>query len=71
MDTLLWLIHTPAVVGAVTGLMTAAWADYVAFRSWKSWHDIVTYSWSLATFRWFQGAVVGALTGAGYNVVTS
>lgn len=63
-----WL-QMPIVRGAITGALAAAGADYMAFRSWKSWHDIVTYSWSTALFRWIQGAVTGALASLGLGVV--
>jgi hypothetical protein len=53
--------------GALSGLLSAAGADFLAFRSWKSFHDMATYDWGVAAFRWLQGAIVGALTGAGYG----
>lgn len=51
--------------GTLTGVLSAMAIDYHAFRSWKSWHDAASYQWSLACWRWVQGAVVGAVTGAG------
>ena len=44
------------------GQPMAAIVDVGAFRGWKSWDDAMTYNWGIASFRWFQGMVVGALT---------
>ena len=63
-----WLSN-PIVQGAVTGAATAAAVDWAAFKAWKKWQDIVTYDWSVATFRWVQGAVVGAVTAAGFGAL--
>lgn len=71
-------LHHPvaqaAIKGALTGAGAAAVVDFNNFRAWKDWHDVLTYSWSLATFRWFQGAFVGAVIGAtstlGINLVS-
>lgn len=60
-----FLAHSPAGIGLTTGLGAAMWTDLLAFRRWKSWHDVARYSWSTATFRWAQGASVGLLTGLG------
>jgi len=46
-------------------LLAAAAVDFAAFRAWKSFNDVATYDWSTASFRWFQGAVVGFLSAAG------
>ncbi len=51
--------------GGVSGLLTAATVDFQAFRAWKSFDDAASYGWSIAAFRWIQGSVIGALTGAG------
>lgn len=69
MDYVQALLQIPAVQGGLTGLGTAAWADFVAFRQWKRWGEFVTFDWSLATFRWFQGFVVGAVLGGGIGAV--
>ena len=61
---------TQVVAGALAGWAGAARADYMAFKAWKSWGEFKTYDWPTATFRWFQGAVVGALAGAGYSSIT-
>lgn len=61
------ILHSSITRGAIAGIVSAAAVDFHAFRSWKSWHDLGTYSWGLAAFRWFQGAVVGAIVAAGYG----
>lgn len=53
------------VKGALTGALAAAAVDIAAFRSWKSINEALEYEWSIAIFRWGQGAVVGFLTAAG------
>jgi hypothetical protein len=65
------ILHSTAMQGAVTGFLSAAGIDFQAFRAWKSFDDARKYSWSLAAWRWFQGAFVGALTGMGYGAVIS
>lgn len=59
----------PVVHGAVTGLITAAGIDLHAFLSWKKVQDAVAYDWGVALWRWFQGAVSGAIVAAGYGAV--
>lgn len=53
------------VAGAVSGALSAAAADYGAFRTWKSVQEALAYSWGLACWRWFQGAVFGAVGALG------
>jgi hypothetical protein len=64
-----WLLAHPTtrkvLIGAGTGAISALAVDYHAFRSWKTWHDVATYEWGIASFRTVQGAGVGALTGFG------
>lgn len=55
--------------GIITGIGGAALVDAKAFFDWKSWDDCATFSVKLASFRWFQGAVGGALMGAGLGWV--
>ena len=55
----------PIVKGAIAGAVSAATVDFAAFRAWKSFSDAATYGWITAAFRWFQGAIVGAVTAAG------
>lgn len=65
------LIHNPivlrlikaAALGALTGAGGAARADYHAFKTWNSVADAKAYNWSVAAWRWFQGAVTGAVGG--------
>lgn len=64
---LVWLSHTAAFKGAVSGLVSAAIVDLHAFATWKSAHDVVSYDWGTAGLRWTQGIVGGALTGLGYG----
>jgi hypothetical protein len=42
--------------------------DFQAFRSWKSFQDVASYSWGTALFRWVQGAIVGFVTAAGLGL---
>lgn len=62
-------LHNPLVQGALTGLVSAAGVDFAAFRSWKSFDDAHNYDWKLAIWRWFQGAVLGVLSGAGLAAI--
>lgn len=66
-----FLIHHPVVSviakGALVGVLTAAASDYAAFRSWKSYRDFYTYDWGVASFRWLQGAFVGAVAAVPVN----
>lgn len=64
------LLSNPFVAGAIAGVVSAAAADLTAFRSWKSFDDAKTYSWAVAAFRWFQGAVLGALAAVGIAGLT-
>ena len=65
------LAHHPLMHAAIAGAIAAAGTDLLAFRSWQSWHEFTTYRWSVASFRWFQGAVTGALAFAGLGAVLS
>lgn len=59
-----------SIAGALSGATSAASVDFAAFRTWKTWQDGIKYDWTTATFRWFQGAVVGAATGLGIGAIT-
>lgn len=63
------LLANPLLNGAVTGLLAAASVDFAAFRAWKSFDDAKTYDWSVALFRWVQGAIVGVVAAAGLGVI--
>lgn len=65
------ILHSSAAHGAVTGWLSAAAVDFHAFLAWKKLDDFITYDWSTALFRWGQGIVVGAVTGAGYGALVS
>ena len=67
--TVMSVLHSTFVQGAVTGVLAAAAVDFAAFRSWKSFHDAATYQWTTALFRWFQGAVVGGVAALGYGAI--
>lgn len=54
--------------GALTGWASAAVVDYHAFTTWKSFGEAKSYAWGIAAWRWVQGAVMGAVTGAGLGV---
>jgi hypothetical protein len=66
MDFYAFFTH-PITQAVLTGIAGAAAADFAAFRSWKSWQDGAVYNWATASWRWFQGAVVGLITGFGFS----
>lgn len=59
------VVHGPILQGMISGALGAAIAD---LRAWQSWEDarfqIMTASW-----RWLQGAILGAVGAAGYSAV--
>ncbi len=57
------------VKGAVTGAFAAAMVDLRIFFAWKSITEAKDYRWDVAAWRWFQGAVSGALAAAGYGAM--
>ena len=59
------------LAGALSGLVTAARVDYEAFKAWKDVNELLNYNWGLALWRWFQGAVIGAVTMAGVFEVSA
>lgn len=60
------ILHSPIVAGALTAFVSAAATDlHAAVGKWTCWNDAWEYKWSVATFRWFQGTVLGAGAGAG------
>lgn len=64
------VLNNSIVKGALSGVVAAALVDIAAFRQWKNFHDAATYGWGTAAFRWFQGAVSGALTAAGIGAIS-
>jgi hypothetical protein len=68
--TIQTVLASPAVRGALAGLISAALVDFAAFRSWKTFHDAYVYDWGTASWRWLQGAIVGAVTGSGLSVIS-
>lgn len=54
-----------ALLGAAGGALAAARVDYAAFKSWKDVHEAMQYNWWTAVWRWFQGAVGGAIGALG------
>lgn len=58
-----------ALAGAVAGFGGAVLVDYAEFRKWKSFDDALTYNWSVAAFRWVQGAVGGVVAAFGYDAL--
>jgi hypothetical protein len=63
------LLHSRAVHGALVGWISTAAVDYQAFRTWKSVQDALKYDWSIALWRWLQGAVLGAVSNSGIGAV--
>lgn len=60
--------HSSFGHGVITGVATAAIVDLHAFTSFKDWRDLRTYNWSVASFRWFMGAVTGGAAGLGLGM---
>ena len=60
------ILHSPVFQGAMTGFVSAAAVDYHAFTTWKTPEEAKAYNWSVAAWRWFQGTVIGLVTGAGF-----
>lgn len=51
------------LLGAVSGLVPAVKSDYEVFTTWRDFHQAATYDWGVASWRWFQGAIMGAVSG--------
>lgn len=60
-DILTTLWGNPILHGAVLGGLVAARVDYMAFIAMKTPGDALAYDWKVAAWRWFQGAVMGAV----------
>lgn len=61
----------PIIQGATIGFMNAAVLDIVEFKKFQKWDDVAKYDFGVASFRWFQGIIVGMLTGSGISLVTN
>lgn len=62
------ILSNSFVKGALVGWATAAKQDYAAFKTWKSFQDAMHYNWSVAVWRWIEGAITGAALGGGLNI---
>ena len=58
-------LHSPVTLGAVSGALGAAIADV---HAWRSWRD-ARFNFATASWRWVQGAVLGAAGAAGIGAV--
>ena len=58
-------MQTAILHGILAGFLSSIVIDLSAFRSWKTADEALSYDWRTAIWRWFQGSVTGALTGAG------
>lgn len=65
-----WLSTLPWVRGALTGLWAAFFVDLLAFLKWKSWDEAAAFQIKVAALRWAQGAISGALAGAGFGALS-
>ena len=64
------MLNNKYVAGALSGMVAAALVDIAAFRSWKTYNEALTYGWGTAAWRWFQGAISGAIAAAGISAVS-
>ena len=62
MDFLVYLWHNAYIRGALVGVLVAARVDYVAFKAMQAPAEVLAYDWKIAAWRWFQGAVIGAIS---------
>lgn len=67
--TLSVLVHSPYFHGALTGWLSAAATDFHAFKAMQTFKDVQEYKWSVALFRWVQGAIVGLIAAAGLSAL--
>ena len=49
----------------IGGVASAARVDYLAFKTWTTYHDALAYDWGVALWRWFQGGVSGVIATVG------
>lgn len=58
-----------AYKGAASGMGAAVLLDVLTFFRYKDWRESVShFSWSVASFAWIKGAVMGFLVGLGIDV---
>jgi len=58
----------PWVHGAAIGLASAVGIDLVILKAAHDWADFLAkYDWKIASFRYFQGLLFGALAEAGLS----
>ena len=67
--TFLMVLQSKAAHDIAVGVLTAASADYLLFRQWKKWEEATTFDWKTASWRWFQGAIVGFVSGSTLNAL--
>lgn len=60
----------PILQDAAMGALAAASIDYVAFRKWQTWSEAKEYQWGIASWRWFQGAVVAVIGSTSWTGLT-
>lgn len=65
MEAVQAFIANPYVAGALSGLAAAAVVDFGAFKTWKSFEEAAAYDWTLAAWRWGQGAITGLVAAFG------
>jgi hypothetical protein len=63
-----FVVH-PVAAGAFSGFVGAVLIDLAAFKRWQRWQDACVYDWSVATMRWTQGLVGGALGALGLGAI--
>jgi hypothetical protein len=61
-------LQHPIVVGAIGGAVGAARADFKSFKAFQSIDEFLAYDWKIAAFRVVQGAIIGAVMGAGLGL---
>lgn len=68
-ETIQGWMQIPVVRDALIGLWGALYVDLVIWIKATGW-NLDGFVWSTATKRWVSGLIVGALAGAGINIVS-